>query len=67
MKKLFEIVWCFIDGNGEVQRDDWDMNEVFYVAYIKADNIDDAERIWQSRQTYKKNAQIFEVNEYIQV
>jgi hypothetical protein len=66
MKKLFEIVWCFIDEDGEVQRDSWE-NEIFYVAYIKAENIDDAERIWKSRQSYKRNAEVFEINEYVQV
>lgn len=66
MKKLFEIVWCFVDENGVVYSD-WLGEEEYHVAYIKAGDIDEAERIWRKRINFKKEPELVEINTFVQV
>ena len=63
--KLYEIVWCFIDEDGEVVRDEWE-DEKYYIAYIKATCEESALSIWNKRQHFKRNPEIVEINVYVE-
>lgn len=63
MKKLFEIVWCFIDKDNLVEVDDWG-DEVYHLAYIKAKDEKEAIEIWKERKSIRMNSEIYEVHEY---